>query len=520
MPNSRRLAENVRKQVVLRAQEIERREHDDNLIQTLTENHNLAVQALLSLEAEDQNWIPWNQYFADNDERDIFTLQQTQDIARKCEEFTKSNPTLGNGFRLRTNYTFGRGFQFEYDRGELPPRFRRIVEDAENEAAVFGNTAYRNHNRSLFSSGNLLGLYDTETKKASIVPFSLVTSRLSHEIDRSQLKYIQITYQKQNDLSAAGEPTESVIEWIPTDGYWLSNDRGRKLKGVRLPAGPEGKTIAVSHTKVIIDLRVNRGEGDVWGIPDCFAAVPWALGYSSYLKDGSKMLKALSAIAMHVRAKTTTAAKNMGARIERNRVGGTAITGPDTEVSVIPRSNAVDLYTGRPILAMAASALSVSVTPLSSDTGRGGSYGSEATLELPELLATLARQEEFADWTRRFFAVMGIDDGNQNFARISTDPVHRQIQSLVAARVMGHIDQREGRVATLELLDIVGDPHDLPIPDQFTGSKYASLEGAVVADALNTDNVDDPLPRQGNSGAFGSVTDNNELTATDNANVL
>lgn len=518
MSNSARIAENMKKQVLLRANEIRQGVNDQDMMTALVENHNAAIQALLSLDNEDAGWLPWQQYFSE--EKNMFSLTQTKEVALKVEEFTKTNPLLGQGLRLRTNYALGRGFDFEYSRGELPPRFKRIIADAENEAAVFGNTAYRKHNRSLYTGGNLFAIWDTETRKVSIVPLDKVTNRVSHDLDRSQLKYIQVTYNRENDLSEDTANAAPIVEWIPTDGYWISNNRGASLAGVRLPAptGYKTKTIAVSHKKVIIDLRVNRGENDVWGIPDAFAAVPWAWASSEYLKDGGKLLKALGAIALHVKAKTITAAKNFGARVERNRVGGTAITGPDTEVSVMPRGNAVDLYTGRPIQSMVASALSVSVTALTSDTGKGGSYGSETTLQLPELLATLARQEEFADWTRRIFAVMGIEDGNQNFRPTSVDPAHRIAQTALVYRTGGAINQEEFRGIALEQLAIVGDPSKLPQPDEFTGSKYTTLRDAIVADALADPDlvVTDPNPRQGNSGV-GSLTDPGELRDTDDA---
>jgi hypothetical protein len=198
-----------------------------------------------------------------------------------------------------------------------------------------------------------------------------------------------------------------------------------------------------------------------------------------------------------------------------NRVAGVAITGPDTEISQIPRANAVDMYTGRPLQANVAAALDVSVTALTSDVGKSGSNAAESTLSLPETLAALSRQEDFNNFFRKVFSAIGVPGGFIDFKKIAVDPVHRQAQSASLLFMTGAISQQEYREIALELMDIVGDPTTLPEANEFTGAKqYENLNDAINA------GDSDPNARQGNSGAVGSITDDNELRSTDDTSTV
>ena len=104
-----------------------------------------------------------------------------------------------------------------------------------------------------------------------------------------------------------------------------------------------------------------------------------------------------------------------------------------------------------------------------------------------------------------------------NFARLDSDPIHRQFQSLGLARTLGGINQQEYRNRSLELLDIEPTTTELPEPDEFTGSKYATLAGQIEAGlADDPDNREgDPIASQGNSGDVGSLSDDNSARDDD-----
>lgn len=447
-----------------------------------------------------------------------FKLEEIKKIALYAEKQVKTNALLGRGLRLKNNHAFGRGFRIENreSEGKVQTRFQNVIDDPDNQEVLFSSTAMKKNNRILFNSGNLFIVFDSKTKKFSRAAVDMhIKNYIAYDDDPERVKYYLHSYKKTDDLN--GGTPEEVQTWIPVSTYKESLPKEAKRPASLPIGGGSQKRVPVDWDKVIIDLRVNNDSGEIWGTPDCLSALPWAWASSEYLRDGSKLLKALSTLAYQVKAKTEAGQNRAGAQVSRSRVAGTAITGTDTEINALPRANAVDLYTGRPLQAQVAAALDVSVTSLTGDTAKGGSNGAESTLSLPEQLAALSRQEDFSGFMVRAFRAMGAPDLRLNFNRLAVDPIHRQMQTAGLARTLGGISQKELRRISLELLDINGDVDDLPEPDEFTGSKYSTLAEQVDAGLENDEQNSDPNARQGNSGDVGSVTDNNELRDTDAA---
>lgn len=478
---------------------------DAHDVPQLREAFDSMVGALISL--DDQGWEPLFGLSHSNDRG--FSLDNIKKVSRFAEEQSKSNTLMGRGLRLRNNHVFGRGYTFDLPTapsGKVPPSLRKIVDDPDNQEVLFSPTAMKKNNRVLFNTGTLIVLWNKRTRKFSRLGVQDIFQRIAFDDDADRTKYYGRSYTIQNDLTS-GEP-KTVEEWIPLWSYADSN----KALPASIVMG--GKRIPVNRDLIAIDLRVNSDIDEAWGVPDCLAALPWAWAYNEYLKDGSKLLKAIAAIALQVKAKTAKAAAAAGAKLSNGRVAQQVITGPDTTIESIPRTNVVDLYTGRPIAANVAAALDVSVTAITTDTGKGGSYGSEQTLTLPEQLSALGRQEDFIGFFSQVFRAIGHPEAVLNFKRLSVDPIHRQVQSLGLAFTLGGISQKELRAAALELLDIQGDIDTLPEPNAFTGAKTFSLEDDPDADNRNDS---DPNARQGNSGAVGKMNDSNSTRDDDAA---
>lgn len=468
-----------------------------------------AAMADAILKMEDEGWLPLNELFTD-DTRKGFTIDEIRKITKYAEKQTKANNLLGRGFRMRTNYVFGRGFAYVRKDGEkLPPRFQKIIEDPENQEVLFSETALKELNRILYTSGNLLMILNEKTNKFTRLTIEpQLSNYITYDDDPSRVKYWRRVYYVRNDLRPNAKP-EEVVEWIPVWTYKNSlKGTGRKIPAT-LPVGG-GKNENVNQECVILDLRVNKDDGEILGSPDCLSALPWAWAATEYLKDGSKLIKALATIAYHVKAKTVAAAERAGAKLQSNKVGSAAITGPDTEITQMPRVGSVDLYEGRPLQAAVASALDVSVAAITADTARGGSYASETALSQPEQLSAISRQKDFEGFFHKVFQALGSQDIVIDFARVDVDPIHRRLQSMGIARQYGGINQAEFRDASLELLDIKPTTTELPEPDEFTGSKYSTLSDVIDAGIdLQKDQAQaDAVARQGNTGAVGSLDDN------------
>lgn len=467
------------------------------MIELLKENYSALTRDVLKF--EDQFWGPlvgWSLT------EKGFSLEEIQKIAVYAEKQVKTNALLGRGLRLKNNHVFGRGFIYESTEGTIAPRFQAIIDDPDNQEVLFSSTALKKNNRILFNSGNLFVIWNEKTKKFSRAAIDIhIDNVITYDDDPERVKYYLHSYSVRDDVS--GKPEDTVKEWVPTSTYKAGN------KGTIPPAIKiNGDDVKVSRDRVIIDLRVNNDSGEVWGVPDCLSALPWAWAAGEYLRDGAKLIKALATLAYQIKAKTESAQKRAAAQVARAKVASTAITGPDTEMTAMPKGNAVDLYTGRPLQAQVASALDVSVTSLTGDTAKGGSNGAESTLSLPEQLSALSRQEDFDGFLARCFQAMGAKNVRINFAKLSTDPLHRQGQTALLFRSQGGISQEEFRGLGLEILDIKGDASDLPEPDAWTGSKASTLSDPEAP-------TDDVNSRQGNSGVAGSLADDNELRSTD-----
>jgi len=477
-------------------------------VEVLAESFAAMADAILKM--EDEGWSEISGLSHSTTEKGL-SLEDVKKITEYAERQTKTNNLLGRGLRLKNNYTFGRGYRFIRPTGEeIQPRFQKIIDDPENQDVVFGEAAIKELNRVLYTSGNLLVIVNQKTKKITRMSVaSQVANYIAYDDDPTRVKYWKRTYTRRNDLSPGAQP-QVINEWIPT---WQYKDANPNLPPTVNVGGTT--TEPVNQECVIVDLRVNKDDGEIYGVPDCLSALPWAWAATEYLKDGSKLMKALATIAYHVKAKTLAAANSAGAKVQSGKIGSAAITGPDTEITQLPRAGAINLYEGRPLQAAVANALDVSVSALTSDSGTGGSYASESALSQPEQLAVLSRQSELKTFFGKLFRALGAQDIQIDFARVDIDPIHRRLQSLGLSRTLGGINQQEFRDASLELLDVAPTTTTLPKPDEFTGSKYSTLKKAVDAELdaqknepEQTDADGNPIPSQGNSGAVGSLDDN------------
>lgn len=442
----------------------------------LKESYGDMASALLAIEDEGWTRLGINQNY-----KDAFNLTHLHELSKKLVEKTDGNPLLKRGLGLRTSYIFGRGVEINNLSSQ---RIRNLVEDPQNQAALFSNEAMAINERSNFSSGQFFILGDNTTKKLQRVPFSEITGWVSDPDDAETIYFIRRTWSRQNIDGNAVERDE----WYPVDTY----NGARNVR--RIQNQP------VNYNKTIFPFMVNRRSGTVWGVPDAFSAYPWAYAYNEYLKDGSRILKALSMFAWQLKSKTKTGAQAAAATIATpSTAGSTAILGADMELSALPRtSNSVDLGNGKPLAAMVASALEVSVVALLSDPGTSGAYGVAQTLDVPTTKAMQARQKLWENYLKRVLQFFGERRADIKWPKMETESSFRQLQSLALAKESMAIWPDEYRNAVLDELDVVAMRQESP-------------------DDGSSDNSGSAVPSQGNSGAVGSMQDNsNELRDMDN----
>lgn len=495
---------------------------DNELLQ---ESFREASAALLSLRAEDEGWLPLNKLNDDNG----FTLKNLKEIAELAELQTTGNPLLKRGLTLRTANVFGRGISFPTN---LPPRFQSILDKPANKKVLFTEDALDRNEKAAYNAGNLLMAYDKSKKLFFPIPLSDVTGHASNPRREDDVWFYQHSY---NDIDYATGQTipEPTIVWYPVLEFV-------KDSGEKMPTQIAGKP--VDPKVVVIDFKVNTSIGKAWGVPDVLPAMPYAWAHSEYVRDASKLLKALATIAWKVVSKNKSNAAAAAARISKPKTAGsTAAMTDNTDLVSMPRSGQVDMKDGQTIAAYVASALEVSLVALLSDPSTAsGSYGSAATLDGPTANAARSRQNLWIDFYQRIYAATGVTgDVEISFPKIAEDPAYRQIQSLGLARVQGAIYQDEHREQVLRALDITALHATPPDTDEYAPASAAAaiilqemkddaqheIEQQTIADLQSqaakqqalidqgstgtTSPAASPVPGQGQTGAVGQLSNGN-----------
>jgi hypothetical protein len=443
----------------------------------LRESYANMAKAILDL--EDEGWKPLTIF----EQNEGFALQELKQAAKKIREMVEGNPLLKRGCAMRTSYIFGRGVNFN----EQPPRIRNIIMSPQNQDVIFSAEAQQINERSHFTDGQFFLLADVQSKQFQRIPFDEITGVVTDPDDSEQIRYFRRSWASYNQESS-NTPTAVQREvWYPTDTY----------SPARYPRSIQGQPVDAS--KRMFASRVNRRAGRIWGVPDALPAVAWAHAYSEYLKDGSRLLKSLAMFAWSVKTKTRAGQAAAAASIATpSTVGSTAVMGDGMELSSLPRSNNVDLSTGRPLASMVASALEISVVALLSDPGSSGAYGTAQTLDVPTVKAMESRQETWSLFYQRVMNFINAREFEINWPKIETEPSQRMMQALALARETNAIWDDEYRAAVIEVLDIPKMHNE--------GPEGAEMYGGMSA-----------IPSQGNSGGVGSMQDQaNDLRDADN----
>lgn len=386
--------------------------------QILAESYSALARA--TLEFDEKGWSPINQ-FTETGVR----LQDVKVISQQARRQTTANPILKRGSMLRASYVFGRGFKMASRNNPLPPRFQSVIDDQINQQVLFSETACKKNERALFTDGNFFVRYDRRNRRFSRVPLDEIAGWATDPDDPEVIRYYLREYERRRPVTDPynSYTAETVKVWYPLD--YVTDPVARI------------NDIPVDRNFAIIDVKANDETGSLWGIPDCLPAMPWAWAYSEYLKDGSKMLKALSGIAWQVKTRSTKGGANISSKLINNKeVAATAVTGADIELNAMPRNNTVDLATGRPLASMAASAMEVSVEALLSGPGAEGGGGTPV-LDQSTLNAAYARQGNWEDFFMRVLRLIGVPDPSVTFNSIIVDPAYRNIQSLATAWMTG-----------------------------------------------------------------------------------
>jgi len=450
-------------------------------IQELSQNNEILAEsysalARATLDFDEKGWAPLNQYTDTG-----MDLADVKVVSRNARRQTASNPILKRGSTLRASYVFGRGFKMSQAGSPLAPRFQKIIEDPINQQVLFSEAACKKNERALFTDGNFFVRYDKRNRRFSRVPLDEIAGWATDPDDPEIIRYYLREYQVREPVT---DPYNTYLAetrkvWYPLD--YVANPVARI------------NDIPVDRNFVMIDSKSNDETGSLWGLPDALPALPWSWAYSEYLKDGSKMLKALSSIAWQVKSKTAKGGANISSKLVSNKeVAATAVTGADIDISAMPRNNNIDLATGQPLAAMAATAMEVSANALLAEGGNDSQILDQSTLN-----AAYARQGNWEDFFMRVLRVLGVPEPSVTFNNIIVDPAYRTTQSLGQAWMTGLFDAEIMQDAMAEQLGIEA-PGSVPDGVLVPNNDSSFTNTGKTVGAGNPNNI---ASSQGNSGA-------------------
>lgn len=406
------------------------------------------------------------------------SLSNLQSLIPKLRELAVVNPLHVSGNRLRFSYIFGRPMEFI----DVKPGTQKVVDDPDNKATLFSMEAYEANNSALFTDGNLVVLKNETEKSFSVIPLVEISNLVVHPDDAGRVHFVQRQWTRVEDGKS-----EVMAEWIPTARY--------KKRAKNLPA--RISNVPVAKNKVVYIRRSHAQTGWSWGVPDSLSAMVWALAYSKYLQDNSKLVTALSMIAWSLTKETKAGVNAAASKIvgAGSGVGGTAVNTEGSRLSSVGVPSAqVNMNNGQPLAAMVATSFGVSVIALLSSPGAtGGSYGAATTLSDPTVRGFEAIQEAWTAFYREILRDLGSPDAEVRFAPISPDPAYREAAAVETAVELGLVWRDEGRAAVLDILSVPElhktlppDPKEVEAKRAETAAQVTSSQGVSGAVAGGT----------------------------------
>lgn len=346
----------------------------------------------LELAAEDRGWRTASMELDRELSRDGLN-----NITRNCSVMAIASPMIKRAILLRTGYVWGQGVTVSARAGDSADQDVNAVvqafwDDASNQVALTSSEAQESLERKLAVDGQVIFTLfpDPLTGRVQIrtTPFGEITDKLTNPDDRDDVWFFYRSY------------TTNVLE----QGYAGTIRKRRETRRVLHPAlgywpAVRPKTIdgrPVVWDQPMLHVKVNSADGK-WGIPDAYAALPWARAYEEFLTDWARLVKALSKFAWRLTgdkaSKARRAAETLAAAMPRpglsasggeGGVGQLAAGGPGVSLEAIPKSGAtIDSDSGRPLAAMVAAGMGVSVVDLLADPGVTGARAVAETLNEP-----------------------------------------------------------------------------------------------------------------------------------------
>lgn len=405
----------------------------------------------LDLMIDNQGWSEVGVYPSDEGP----SLRQVKESAKQIRELSALNAHMKRGMTLRQSYILQGGILMDgvpssTDGRSRTPNVKALIDDPINSRNFFSDTARRRREACFYTNGQAFYIGVDETPARTGRNAAPATPKRIHALALWEISDFYCNPDDASDVWAirrqwnhfpqGGSASEGRAEWI------FVNDHIDKRIG---QISFNGKLEPVAQNKRIFWADVNRQEGWTWGVPDSLAAMQWARQYRDLILAGKKMTDALATIAFKIKSQSASAARNAATKVQNSTTkGSTASMVDGMDITALATAGkAYEFDQLRPVLAVMATALEVSVVALSSDPGAAGSsYGASQTLDTPTKLAMLARRNVHIELEKQVLRWFGWDEPVVFFEMLEDGAeLYRQVQALLLPFLNGLYEPQEAR---------------------------------------------------------------------------
>lgn len=334
---------------------------------------------------------------------ELFSREHLKQVITLARVMSVADPLIRRAVSLHLAFLWGGGVTIGADQEEGAQQdvnavVQAFLDDPKTRKVFSAPAAHEQRERALKTDGEYFLALPTSPLTGRVqprrIPSSEVQEIVSNPEDEVDVWYYRRTYVQRSLVAQAGMTRlaeETVTVYYP-DVYHRPLVRPRFIDGH-----------AVRWDAPVVHLAVNVHAGR--GVPDLYAALPWAQGYKEFLQDWAGLVKALSRLAFKVTSRSRNGqAAARGAFATRpvgtdGAVGQTVLQGEGQSIEAIGKSGAtIDSESGRPLAAMVASATDVPVTMLLADPGVTGARATAQTLDRPFYETIKARQSLHQDF--------------------------------------------------------------------------------------------------------------------------
>lgn len=413
----------------------------------------------------------------DQKEFDGLDLDVLKTLSDELRAFLTGGSLAKRLIEVRSNFVIGAGgVEYENVSGA-----KRAMEDRANQEKVFGTKGLQEIIRAQGTDGNIVLLVNPTTKKVKRLPLQRIDALYVDPDDTEDILYIK---ERHNRVTIDKPQGEEVEVWYRCD----LNDSAKAKAKTYIKEGK--RQVKIDRSWIAVVDGVNGQIGHTLGTPDLLASLPWLERYNEYLNTQLEFQKALSAIAVHIKNRTSKAQEQARSAVRGGGAAGIANTGDDTEIVAQRGGSDVSMENGRAIAAMASTGAEISVVHALSDPGASGSsYGSAQTLDLPTTRMIDSRRDAIGQLLKRVFALLGAPKAEIRWPRVGDEQTYRLVQAIATMWGTGLFQPDELRPKFGDLVDLAlkgKAPTDVIIPNTESGLKAIADAKPAPTSGFNT----------------------------------